>query len=291
MKLTRFSAGQAIVATVVALIASVVMAPSPASAAASPQQAFDMLNRQVHLPGAAWALDSAADQVVISYDRTVTGARLARLTTVAERWGDAVRLEQLPGRLSVLISGGEAIFSSSGFRCTLGFNVRSGSGAEYFLTAGHCTNAASFWYADPGLTRCLGPTAGSSFPGNDFGAVRYTCDEPRPGNVYLYNGGHQDIASAGRAYGGQSVCMSGPVGGLRCGTVIAVNATVNYPQGTVYGMTRTNICAYPGESGAPLFAGAVALGTLSGGGSGGGGCTSYFQPVTETLNFYGMQVY
>ena len=103
---------------------------------------------------------------------------------------------------STRISGGDAIYG--GRRCSLGFNVRSGS-TYYFLTAGHCTNIAS-WYANSSKTALLGTVTGTSFPGNDYGIVRYTSSANPPGNVNLYNGTTQDITSAGNAgrSGGQA---------------------------------------------------------------------------------------
>ncbi|HEY3263503.1 MAG TPA: trypsin-like serine protease [Pseudonocardiaceae bacterium] len=57
-------------------------------------------------------------------------------------------------------------------------------------------------------------------------------------------------------------------------------------------MTRTNVCAEPGDSGGPLYHNTVALG-LTSGGSGNcrtGGTTSH-QPVTEALSRYGVPVF
>jgi streptogrisin D len=74
--------------------------------------------------------------------------------------------------------------------------------------------------------------------------------------------------------------------------VTALNATVNYPQGTVYGLIRTTVCAEPGDSGGSLFSGTSALGLTSGGsGNCSSGGTTFFQPVTEPLNVYGVNVY
>jgi streptogrisin D len=122
--------------------------------------------------------------------------------------------------------------------------------------------------------------------------VRYTTAAPRPGNVSLYNGTFQDIASARNALPGEQAKRSGSTTGLRSGTITAVNQTVRYPQGTVSGLIRTNICAQPGDSGGPLFTGTVALGLTSGGsGNCSTGGTTFFQPVTEALSVYGAQVY
>jgi streptogrisin D len=254
------------------------------------QQASAELRRSARIIGTAWAVDPAANQIVVSVDSSVTGARLAQVTAVVSRLGAAARLERVAGRFSMAISGGDAIYGSS-YRCSLGFNVRRGS-TYFFLTAGHCTNLASTWYANSSHSVVLGTRTGTSFPGNDYGIVQYTGSVSHPGNVDLYNGSKQDITSAGNAYVGQTVRRSGSTTGVHSGRVTALNATVNYAQGTVYGLIKTTVCAEPGDSGGSLFAGSTALGLTSGGsGNCSSGGTTFFQPVTEPLGVYGVSVY
>jgi streptogrisin D len=253
-------------------------------------KAVAALDRSAQIAGTAWAVDPAANQVLVSVDSTVTGARLAKVKSVVSQLGGAARLETVAGTFNPAISGGNAIYGG-GYRCSLGFNVRN-STYYYFLTAGHCTNLASTWYADSSRTIVLGSRAGSSFPGNDYGIVRYTGTVSHPGNVYLYNGSTRDITGAGNAYVGQYVLRSGSTTGLRSGYVTALNATVNYAEGTVTGLIRTSVCAQGGDSGGPLFAGNTALGLTSGGsGNCTTGGTTFFQPVTEPLAVYGVSVY
>ena len=137
-------------------------------------------------------------------------------------------------------------------------------GEPYFLTAGHCTEAIDAWSATLGGQE-IGSTAGSSFPGNDYGLVQYTADVAHPSEVDLYNGTSQTIAQAGDASVGQTVQRSGSTTHVHSGTVTGVNATVNYQEGTVTGMIRTTVCSEPGDSGGSLFAGDTALGLTSGG--------------------------
>ncbi|SCG64555.1 S1 family peptidase [Micromonospora halophytica] len=251
------------------------------------------LERSAKIPGTAWWTDPATNQVVVSVDSTVTGAKLERVKAAAARTGGAVRIEAEAGTLSTRISGGQAIYAGGGGRCSLGFNVRSSSGVKYFITAGHCTNISSSWYSNSAQTSYLGSRYGTSFPGNDYGIVRYSNQTTtQPGNVYLYNGSYRDITRSGNAYVGQSVQRSGSTTGLRGGSVTALNATVNYAEGSVYGLIRTNVCAEPGDSGGSLFSGSTALGLTSGGsGNCRTGGTTYFQPVTEVLSRYGVSVY
>ena len=248
----------------------------------------ETIDTSANVPGMAWAVDPQENKVVITVDQSVDAGELAHVKAGVEAAGDAVRIERVEGTFSPYISGGQAI-TTGGSRCSLGFNVKRG-GVDHFLTAGHCTRIGASWSGGGSL---LGTVVGSSFPGNDYGMVRYTTAAPRPGNVSLYNGAYQDIASARNAIPGEPAKRSGSTTGLRSGTIQAVNQTVNYgAQGVVSGLIRTNICAQPGDSGGPLFTGTVALGLTSGGsGNCTTGGTTFFQPVTEALSVYGAQVY
>ncbi|MGW4501842.1 S1 family peptidase [Micromonospora sp. NPDC004336] len=249
------------------------------------------LDRSAKIPGTAWWTDPATNQVVVSVDSTVTGAKLERVKAAAARMNGAIRIEAEAGVLSTRISGGQAIYAGGGGRCSLGFNVRSGS-TYYFLTAGHCTNISSSWYSNSAQTSLLGTRTGSSFPGNDYGIVRHSNSANAAGNVSLYNGSYRDITAAGNAYVGQSVQRSGSTTGLRSGSVTALNATVNYAEGSVSGLIRTNVCAQPGDSGGSLFSGTIALGLTSGGsGNCTTGGTTFFQPVGEALSRYGVSIF
>lgn len=92
------------------------------------------------VPGTAWAVDQKTKQVVVTADSTVSQAEIARIQKAAGSNAGALKIERTPGTFKKLVSGGDAIYASS-WRCSLGFNVRSGS-TYYFLTAGHCTDGA-----------------------------------------------------------------------------------------------------------------------------------------------------
>ncbi|MGV9806735.1 S1 family peptidase [Micromonospora chersina] len=272
---------------VLALTALLAGVPTAARAAAAPEPGPAGL-AGVRTPGTAWGLDPAAGRLTLTVDETVAGADLAALRRTAARAGAVLRHE--PGRLRTLIAGGQAVYGGGG-RCSLGANVRSGS-TSYFVTAGHCTNLAGTWYADSARTTVLGSRTGTSFPGNDYGVVRYTGTVAHPSAVYTYPG-QVTVYGAGNAYVGQAVCRSGATTGVRCGSVTGLNQTVNYAEGAVYGLIRTNICAEPGDSGGPLYVASTGtvLGILSGGS---GNCTSggtgYYQPITEILAAYGLTI-
>ncbi|HYN94705.1 MAG TPA: S1 family peptidase [Pilimelia sp.] len=282
-----------------ALLAGAVLVPThaalaaPGASAALLSAATTDLDAAARIPGTAWSVDPVTRQVVVLADATVTGVKADRLRSVTGRHAAAVRVERLAGVLSLRLSGGQAIWGAQG-RCSAGFNVRSSSGTGYLVTAGHCTDAISTWYANSNRRTLIGPTVGSSFPENDFGLVRYdNAAVPRPGDVSLYQGVNvQDITSAANPSVGQSACRSGSTTRVRCGQVTGLNATVNYAEGTVRGLIRTNICAEPGDSGGALYSGSTALGLTSGGsGNCRTGGTTFFQPVVEALNAYGVSVF
>ncbi|MEU4795774.1 S1 family peptidase [Streptomyces sp. NPDC023327] len=237
--------------------------------------------------GTAWGIDPKTKQVVVTADSTVSKAEIAKLKAAAGSNAGALKIERTPGKFQKYISGGDAIYADS-WRCSLGFNVRNGT-TYYFLTAGHCTDGAGTWWADSAKTTVLGTTYGSSFPTNDYGIVRYTNTSiTKSGTV-----GSQDITTAADPTVGQTVTRRGSTTGTHSGRVTALNQTVNYGGGDiVYGLIKTTVCAEPGDSGGPLYAGSTALGLTSGGsGNCSSGGTTFFQPVTEALRAYNVSVY
>ncbi|MET8166635.1 S1 family peptidase [Streptomyces sp. NPDC102259] len=241
---------------------------------------------QADIPGTAWAVDSKTNRVVLTADSTVSQAEIAKIKEQAGDNAGAITVKRTPGQFKKLITGGDAIYGG-GYRCSLGFNVHSGS-TYYFLTAGHCGEVASTWYSNSGQSSTLGTNVSYSFPTNDFALVRYTnTSVAHPSSV-----GSQSITSAATPSVGTTVYRRGSTTGTHSGRVTALNATVNYGSGdVVYGMIQTTVCAEGGDSGGPLYGGTVAYGLTSGGS---GNCTSggttFFQPVTEALSYYGVSV-
>ncbi|WP_394435238.1 S1 family peptidase [Streptomyces sp. SGAir0957] len=244
--------------------------------------------RSADIAGTAWAVDPATKQVVVTVDESVSQAEISRIKQEAGDTAGAIKIKHTPGTFNKLISGGDAIYASS-WRCSLGFNVKNSAGADYFLTAGHCTDGAGTWWSNSGHTTTLGTTAGSSFPGNDYGLVRYTnTSVTKSGTV-----GSVDITNAATPSVGTTVTRRGSTTGIHSGRVTALNATVNYGGGDVVsGLIQTTVCAEPGDSGGPLYGGTTAYGLTSGGsGNCSSGGTTFFQPVVEALNAYGMHVF
>ncbi|GAB1513010.1 S1 family peptidase [Actinophytocola sp. KF-1] len=229
------------------------------------------------VPG--WYVDTPSNTVVVLSrpDSTAAAWRFVRASGVAT---DAVRVvasNESPRPL-IDVVGGNAYYIGSGTRCSVGFSVNGG-----FVTAGHCGRTGAT------TTQPSGQFAGSSFPGNDYAWVRVAAGNTPVGAVNNYAGGRVAVAGSQDAAVGSTVCRSGSTTGWHCGTIQARNASVTYPEGTITGLIRTNVCAEPGDSGGSLLAGSQAQGVTSGGsGNCSSGGTTYFQPVNEILQAYGL---
>ncbi|WP_316741683.1 alpha-lytic protease prodomain-containing protein [Streptomyces sp. MK7] len=243
------------------------------------------------VPGTAWVTDYRTNRVTVEADSTVSTGDWARMSQVADGIGSFVHMERTKGRFTTRLNGAQPILSTGG-RCSAGFNVTNGRG-DFILTAGHCGPTGSIWFADGQGSRQLGTTVGGSFPGSDFSLVKYDSGRAGPGaDVVAIGGGNGvRITGAGDPAVGQRVFRSGSTSGLHDGEVTGLNATVNYPEGTVTGLIRTTVCAEPGDSGGPLFSEGIALGVTSGGsGDCTTGGTTFFQPVTKALTALGVKL-
>ncbi|MEV6346076.1 S1 family peptidase [Actinoplanes sp. NPDC051851] len=163
-------------------------------------------------------------------------------------------------------------------RCSIGFSVEGG-----FVTAGHCGEVGT---ETTGFNEeAQGFVTASVFPGDaDMGVVEVNGDWTPRAVVNDFNGNELPVGGSDEAPVGAAVCRSGSTTGTFCGTILAKNQTVRYPEGTVTGLTRTDVCAEGGDSGGPWLSGDQAQGVTSGGS---GDCTvggeTFFQPVNEIL--------
>lgn len=228
-----------------------------------------------------WYVDPVSNSVVV----TSTDPAAARAFAAGQ---PGVQIRQVGLRPTPLadLHGGDGIDTSAGARCSVGFNVTSGS-ARYILTAGHCTQLGGTWSAADGTP--IGTVAKSTFPDHDFGLIEVTSSSWNQTGTVVTSGGTTPVTGTGVAPVGASVCRSGSTTGYQCGTVESINETVNYGDGNVVnGLTKTSACAEAGDSGGPYFAGSQAQGTLSGGS---GSCflnlfgsETYFQPIGPALS-------
>lgn len=232
---------------------------------------------------AAYYINVAANKLVIEAlsDSHGQARELASQAGLAESDFE-VRIVKAMPRTKVTVQGGDAYYINGSARCSVGFSVTTG-----YVSAGHCGNPGDSATTSSGES--LGTFSGSTFPGNDFSYVGTVSDAVLSGTIDSYGQGDLPVSGSDEAAVGASVCRSGSTTGVHCGTINAKDATVNYSEGSVSGLTQTDVCAEPGDSGGSFYSGAQAQGVTSGGdGDCTSGGTTYFQPVNPILQNYGL---
>ncbi|MGW5618270.1 S1 family peptidase [Streptomyces sp. NPDC003877] len=236
----------------------------------------------------SWHVDPKANTVVVNVVAAQRDDNDVRAFLARAREAGPVTVRQTaaaPRTFAAGTVGGDPYYTGN-VRCSIGFSVHGG-----FVTAGHCGSAGSAVY---GWDRSyVGNFQGSSFPENDYAWVNvgsgwWTVP------VVLGWGTVPDqlVRGSAEAPVGASVCRSGSTTHWHCGTVQAKNETVNYSQGAVRQMTKTSVCAEPGDSGGSFISGDQAQGVTSGGwGNCSTGGQTWHQPVNEILNRYGLTLH
>jgi streptogrisin C len=233
---------------------------------------------------ASWRVDPRAGSVVVTVRR---GGDVADFLAAARKLGPVKvkEIDGLPRTFAAGTVGGDPYIIDGRVRCSIGFSVEGG-----FVSAGHCGGVGASVNGWDGSW--MGTFAGSSFPGNDYSFIRigggwWTVP------VVLGWGTVPDRLVRGSAVApvGSSICRSGSTTHWHCGTVLAMNETVNYQQGAVHQMTKTSVCAQPGDSGGSFITGEQAQGMTSGGwGNCSTGGETWFQPLNEVLGVYGLRL-
>ncbi|NBM15701.1 S1 family peptidase [Streptomyces sp. GC420] len=237
----------------------------------------------------SWHVDPRANTVVVNVRKGAADSAAVRefLARAATDGPIEVRatVGGRPATFAAGTVGGDPYYTGN-VRCSIGFSVHGG-----FVTAGHCGSPGGAVRGWDGSA--MGTFQGSSFPGNDYAYVSihsgwWTVP------VVLGWGTVPDrlVRGSAEAPVGSSICRSGSTTHWHCGTVLAKNETVNYSQGAVYQMTKTSVCAEPGDSGGSFISGEQAQGVTSGGwGNCGSGGETWFQPVNEILSVYGLTLH
>jgi len=255
----------------------------------------------VDLPGNALVVDVAGGDPGDPGDPSdpadpATDAFLA----LARSLGDAVRIRPMAGSTTTYrdLLGGQALETNDNRVCSIGFNAMDPAGLPVMLTAGHCGRHTSEFSRNG---RVLGHVRAAQFPGDDFAVVALDniiewSAQPWVERFYALP---RAVRGHSKALVGSTVCKAGGTTEWTCGRVMAQDVTVAYDDGaTVYGLTQASTCSAGGDSGGPLMAGEYAQGLLSGGQSIEGKClerygkenVSYFQPVGEPLERYGLRL-
>ncbi|GGQ17683.1 S1 family peptidase [Streptomyces mutabilis] len=236
----------------------------------------------------SWHVDPAANSVIVDVVRSERGDNDVRRFLERAREAGPVTVRTVTSAPSTFAAGtvGGDPYYTGNVRCSIGFSVHGG-----FVTAGHCGGAGAAVRGWDGSH--VGTFQGSSFPGNDYawvsvGSGWWTVP------VVLGWGTVSDqlVRGSNEAPVGASICRSGSTTHWHCGTVLAKNETVNYSQGAVHQMTKTSVCAEGGDSGGSFISGDQAQGVTSGGwGNCASGGETWFQPVNEILNRYGLTLH
>ncbi|MFV0134226.1 carbohydrate-binding protein [Streptomyces sp. HMX87] len=232
-----------------------------------------------------WYVDVRANTVTVEAVRPAAARALADAAGVDR---SLIRIERTAERPRALydLRGGEAYYINNSGRCSIGFPVTKG-GQQGYATAGHCGRTGA---STSGHNRVAqGTFQGSVFPGRDMAWV--ATNSQWTATPYVRGAGGQNVQVAGstQAPVGASVCRSGSTTGWHCGTIQQHNTSVTYPEGTITGVTRTSVCAEPGDSGGSYISGSQAQGVTSGGsGNCSSGGTTFYQPINPLLQNYGL---
>ncbi|MFD9944355.1 carbohydrate-binding protein [Nonomuraea sp. NPDC059023] len=247
---------------------------------------FDKLARRMPAGVHVWYADITANKVVLQAKDLVAAQKFVDSSGVNTALVQLQKSEEQP-RPFYDVRGGDAYYIGSSSRCSVGFAVNRPGSQGGFVTAGHCGNTGA---TTTGFNRVAqGTFRGSSFPGNDYAWVEVNSQWTPTNLVNGYSQGNITITGSTQAAVGASICRSGSTTQYHCGTIGAHNTSVTYPQGTITGVTRTSVCAEPGDSGGSFFSGNQAQGVTSGGsGNCSSGGTTFHQPVNEILQTYGL---
>ncbi|MGY6653560.1 S1 family peptidase [Amycolatopsis sp. TRM77291] len=186
------------------------------------------------------------------------------------------------------LGGGSVLQSSAATRCTAGFAAVSGK-TGYLIASSACGR--------PGDTirsagRVVGVVVGTQTPPTGVIVIRVTntTDWRLVGSIPPVDS-RVTITGSVEAPVGSSVCRYGATTGWHCGIIQAKNVSITFPEGTLTGLTRTSVCAEPGDHGGPFVSGTQAQGVLVGGsGNCSSGGTTYFYPVNRVLSAYGLTI-
>ncbi|RLK58921.1 S1 family peptidase [Actinokineospora cianjurensis] len=284
-------------------------APARGEAALSRVQAQldQAATRQVPAGVASWSVDVAADVVKVEVSDAARPQAKAFLAEVA-KFGAAVQVVRTGTPLqtqAVVYPGSKMNINGGSGYCSVGFGARNSSGTQYLVSAGHCIAGLPSLYNN-GAAFAKGTATRFAVGSNsvDMGVAKINSGNSIATTVGTW-GATTNVAVRGgtKASVGSSICKSGATSGWTCGTIKAYNVTVTYtdqnggPDTVVRGLASSSVCTMGGDSGGAYISGNQAQGMTSGGPTGqqctfnGGvqsGKSSYFQPLSDALSYYGL---
>lgn len=230
-----------------------------------------------------WYVDVRSNAVVVGAVKTGAAKALVSAADVDPSLVRTTRTAERPRPLYDLV-GGDPYYM--GGRCSIGFSITKGT-QQGFATAGHCGRAGT---ATTGYNQVAqGTFQASIFPGRDMAWVATNAQWTATPYVKGQGGQRVGVGGSTQSPVGASICRSGSTTGWHCGTISQHNTSVTYPEGTISGVTRTTVCAEPGDSGGSYISGSQAQGVTSGGsGNCRSGGTTYHQPINPLLQQFGL---
>ncbi|MEU4829607.1 S1 family peptidase [Streptosporangium sp. NPDC023615] len=232
-------------------------------------------------------VDVKSNRVIVLAPRPDEASTIIEAAGIASEAVVVLPSSEAPLLLFDLV-GGNAFYIGVTRRCSIAFPVLKNAQTG-FLTAGHCGKKGT---ATTGFNRIAqGVFQASNFPVDDFAWVAVNPAWKATPGVDNGQGGVVPVSGAKVAIEGASVCRAGSTTDWHCGVIQQRDASVTYPQGTVFGLTRTSVCAEAGDSGGSFISVDQAQGIASGGsGDCNLGGVTYFQPILEALRAYGLEL-
>jgi streptogrisin C len=232
-----------------------------------------------------WYVDIPANRVAVEATNKAAAAAFVKAAGLDGK-SVGVKVTAKRPRLLADITGGDAYYIDGSARCSVGFSVTKGR-QQGFASAGHCGKSGArttgFDNAEQGTFQA------STFPGKDMSWVAVNDQWTATANVRVDGEQKVQITGSVQALVGAAVCRSGSTTGWHCGQIEQHDTSVSYAEGKVDGLTRTTVCAEPGDSGGPFVAGVQAQGVTSGGmGDCKSGGTTFYQPVNPLLRDFGL---
>ncbi|WP_225827586.1 S1 family peptidase [Streptomyces naphthomycinicus] len=254
------------------------------------------------VPG--WGVDPVSDTVVVQV-RDTSAAGTGPFLKKAGSYGSAVTVRRDAGRA---VSTAGTVYPGSrmdygNHYCSVGFGARDSSGRQVLVTAGHCVETLPDLYFN-GSHFAKGTTTRFHHGQTsiDMGLASVDTGTAIATRVGTWNNG-ADIAVQGsrRAPVGSDVCKSGATSHWTCGSITSYDYSVTYtdpgqPATLVTGLGLSNVCDLGGDSGGAWVSGNQGQGMTSGGRTDNrcdgvyGQGTSYFQPLDDTLRYYGLSL-
>ncbi|MFC8866536.1 S1 family peptidase [Streptomyces sp. NPDC057148] len=253
----------------------------------------------------AWSVDLASDKVVVKVNDD-RGAAAKAFLAAAARHGSAVEIERGQKELepkAAIYPGSKMTFNDTTQWCSVGYGARDRSGNQYLVTAGHCV-VNTLRYDGAAFAKGYKTRYALGTRSVDMGIATINSGHSITTSVGTWGQGSTStvaVRGSSRAAAGAAVCKSGATTGWTCGAISSYNNTVTYtdpnggPDTVVSGLAASSVCVEGGDSGGAYISGNQAQGMTSGGPTNqqcGGGVysrgSSYFQPLDDTLRYYGL---